>query len=58
MNKWFNTSMSSEEARKVIFSLPRQEFEKNESEIRKEYAEVLPIILKREIDLAKEGWML
>lgn len=57
MGKWFNENMTSEEARRVFFSFTKEEYEANKEEIKKEYAEVLPIILKRENDLAKEGWM-
>ncbi len=58
MGKWFNSNMSSDEARHVLCSFTKEQYEANKEEIKREYAEVLPIIMKRESDLAAEGWML
>ncbi len=57
MGKWFNENMTSDEARRVRCSFTKAQYEANKEAVKKEYAEVLPIILKRESDLAKEGWM-
>ncbi len=55
--KWFTEEMSSDQARKVILSLSKEEYEKNKEEIMKEYGEVLSIIIPRETERALQGWL-
>lgn len=53
--KWFNENMSSDEAAAKLFSIPREEYERNKEEIMKEYGEVLSIIIPRETERALQG---
>ncbi len=57
MTKWFNEDMTSDELHLARFSLSKEQYEAHKEEIQEEYAEILPIISKRESDLAAEGWI-
>ena len=55
--KWFREDMTENELHLALFSIPREEYEKNKEEIMKEYEEVMPIIIHKEIELAEQGWL-
>lgn len=52
--KWFREDMSSDEARKILFSLS-EKHPNSKDEIFEEYSRVYSTISKREIELALQG---
>ena len=54
MYKFFSISMSSEEARTKLFTIIEN---KTDEEINSEYLKILPFIIEREIQEAKQGWL-
>ena len=56
MFKYFNEDMTSEEARLLLFSLCKTKPDPEKREIKEEYFEVQPLILKKEMALASQGW--
>lgn len=57
MSEWFSEDMTSNEARKKLFSLLKENSGRHE-EILNDYHAILSVITKKELNLAKEGWML
>lgn len=56
MNKLFNLSMSSSEARKVLFSSVEGKTEAEIREIKHEFSQIAPKIMERELR-ANNGFM-
>lgn len=55
MNKWFSEDMSMNEARHKFFSILDGKSEEEKVAIKKEYYEVCKIIIKRDLELVKQG---
>ena len=57
MYKFFSISMSSEEARTKLFTIIENKTDEEIEEINSEYLKILPFIIEREIQEAKQGWL-
>ncbi|MGM9587827.1 MAG: hypothetical protein ACI3VA_10115 [Candidatus Limivicinus sp.] len=58
MSKYFNEQMSSYEARTAFFMAIEGKTKEEIEEIKKEYKEVLSVILDREFKLVDQGWII
>ena len=54
----FNEQMTSDEARMVFFKAVEGKTKEEIEEIKSAYFEVLPKINKKELQLAKDGWLI
>lgn len=57
-NKIFTEQMTSEEARMKLFEKIEGKTKAEIEKIKEEYFEILPAILEKEINLAKDGWLI
>ena len=57
MDKLFNVNMTSNEARLVFFTEVDGKTPKEIEELKAAYFKVLDVILQRELDEARQGWM-
>ena len=57
-NNTFNEQMTSEEARMTLFKEIEGKTKIEIEQIKAEYFEVLPKIIEKELQLAKDGWLI
>lgn len=57
-NKIFTEQMTSEEARMTLFEKIEGKTKTEIEKIKAEYSKILPVILEKESNLAKEGWLI
>ncbi|MBQ8174443.1 MAG: hypothetical protein IJ009_03480 [Clostridia bacterium] len=57
-NNIFNEQMASDEARTVFFKAVEGKTKEEIEQIKLEYFEALPKIIERELELAKDSWLI
>ena len=57
-NNIFNEQMTSNEARMAFFKAVEGKTKAEIEHIKLEYSKVLPKIIERELELAKNGWLI